>query len=124
MKPIDLSGPQAENLSFQEYYSLTPLDITPKAPQYGLPLRTDDISNFEDFSRKVPLGSYALKLLKENGFVVIENPFNPQEERITRPYKTLKDREVPIFITSDSLLHLYHIQFNETLRQIEEREFY
>ncbi len=124
MKPIDLSGSQAENLNFQEYYSLTPLDITPKAPQYGLPLRTDDISNLEDFSRKVPLGSRALKLLKENGFVVIENPFNPQEEHITRPYKTLKDREVPIFITSDSLLHLYHIQFDETLRQIEEREFF
>jgi len=33
-------------------------------------------------------------------------------------------REIPIFITSDSLLHLYHIQFDETLRQIEEREFY
>ena len=31
---------------------------------------------------------------------------------------------MPIFVTSDTLLHLYHIQFDETLREIEEREFY
>ncbi len=39
-------------------------------------------------------------------------------------YATLKQDEIPVFITTDSLLHLYHIQFDETLRQIEEREFY
>ena len=124
MEPIDLSGVKEEKLTFTEYYSLTPLDITPKAAQYSLPLGTGDISNFVDFSARIPLSSDALKLLKENGFVIIESPFNPKEENITRPYKALKDREIPIFITSDSLLHLYHIQFDETLRQIEEREFY
>ena len=39
-------------------------------------------------------------------------------------YSTLKEEEIPVFITTDSLLHLYHIQFDETLRQIEENEFY
>ncbi|MCK4795690.1 MAG: DUF3160 domain-containing protein, partial [Desulfobacteraceae bacterium] len=29
-----------------------------------------------------------------------------------------------LFVTSDTLLHLYHIQFDETLKDIEEREFY
>ncbi|MEA1944962.1 MAG: DUF3160 domain-containing protein, partial [Euryarchaeota archaeon] len=70
------------------------------------------------------LKSDALNLLEENGFVVIDDPFNPKEEDIIQPYDTLKDNEVPIFVTTDSLLHLYHIQFDETLRQIEEREFY
>lgn len=124
MKPIDLSTVQTEKLNFTEYYSLTPLDITLKAPQYSLPLGTGDISNFPGFSTRIPLSSDALKLLEKNGFVVIEDPFNPKEEYITRPYKALKEREIPIFITSDSLLHLYHIQFDETLRQIEERQFY
>ena len=32
--------------------------------------------------------------------------------------------DIPIFITSDSLLHLYHIQFDETLKRVEEEEFY
>ena len=54
---------------------------------------------------------------------MIDYPYG-QEEDITGPYDVLKERQVPIFITSDSLLHLYHIQFDETLRQIEEKEFY
>ena len=123
-EPTNLSGVQTEKLSFLKYYSLTPLDVELKVSQYDLPLKTGDINNYNDFSGKISLSSEASALLKENGFVVINNPLNPGEEYITKPYKTLKDREIPIFITSDSLLHLYHIQFDETLRQIEEREFY
>ena len=123
-EPINLSGVPAENMDFVKYYSLQPLDITLNVPQYRLPLQIDQISNYDSFSGKIPLRSDALNLLEENGFVVIDNPFNPKEEDITQPYNTLTDNEVPIFITTDSLLHLYHIQFDETLRQIEEREFY
>ncbi|RLI87219.1 MAG: dTDP-glucose 4,6-dehydratase, partial [Candidatus Altiarchaeales archaeon] len=123
-EPIDLSGVETEKLGFIKYYSLSPLNITLQVSQYNLPLKTSQISNFNDFSKKFSLNSKALDLLEKNGFVVVSNPFNPKEEVITRPYKTLKDKEIPIFITSDSLLHLYHIQFDETLRQIEEREFY
>ena len=78
----------------------------------------------ETFSGTIPLNESALKMLESNGFVVIENPYNPGEEDITSMYSTLKQEEVPIFITTDSLLHIYHIQFDETLRQIEEKEFY
>jgi len=123
-EPINLSGVKTEKLSFVKYYSLTPLDIELKVSPYDLPLKTEDITNYNDFSGKISLSSEASALLEENGFVVVKNPFNSEEEYITQPYKTLKDREIPIFITSDSLLHLYHIQFDETLRQIEEREFY
>ena len=122
---IDLSGVQPEEeISFIEHYSLNALNVTLQTSQYGLPLQTDEIYNFNDFSTKITLTEDASQLLEANGFVVISNPLNPQEEDITEPYKTLKERDIPIFITSDSLLHLYHIQFDETLRQIEEREFY
>jgi len=36
----------------------------------------------------------------------------------------MKTSGIPIFVTSDSLLHLYHIQFDETLKHIEETEFF
>ncbi|UCC96264.1 MAG: DUF3160 domain-containing protein [Candidatus Omnitrophota bacterium] len=124
LKPIDLSNIQTEKLSFTKYYVPTSLDITPQVSPYQLPLQASAISNFKNFSVKVALSQAALRLLEKNGFVVIDNPFTPKGEDITIPYKILKDREIPIFITSDSLLHLYHIQFDETLRQIEEREFY
>jgi hypothetical protein len=123
-EPIDLSDPTAEKMDFAGYYSLDPLDIALNAPQYDLPLQTDQISNYDSFSKAIPLSDDAVGLLKKNGFVVIDNPLYQKEDDIIRPYEILKDDEIPIFVTTDSLLHLYHIQFDETLRQIEEREFY
>jgi len=122
---IDLSGAQPDKeISFIEHYSLNALNVTLQTSQYNLPLQTDEICNFNEFSTEISLSEDALRVLEKNGFVVIRNPFNPHKEDITEPYNTLKEREIPVFITSDSLLHLYHIQFDETLRQIEEREFY
>ena len=118
------SGLAQEKLSFVQHYSLAPLNHTLEVSPYDLPLKTEAIYNFDEFYSKIPLDEDALRLLAENGFVVIRNPFNKEEESITLPYKSLKRQDIPIFITSDSLLHLYHIQFDETLRQIEEREFY
>ncbi len=123
-EPIDLSGTTAEKMDFAKHYSLDPLDIALNAPQYELPLQTNQISNYEPFSGEIQLSDDALSLLEKNGFVVIDNPFDQKEEDIVQPYKTLAKAEIPIFVTTDSLLHLYHIQFDETLRQIEEREFY
>ncbi|HJH26392.1 MAG TPA: dTDP-glucose 4,6-dehydratase [Methanophagales archaeon] len=126
-EPVDLAGVQPETeikLSFIHYYSLNSLNVSLEVPPYSLPLNTEKISNFNDFCAKIPLDEDATRMLEKNGFVVIRNTFNPKEEYITKPYKTLKQKEIPVFITSDSLLHLYHIQFDETLRQIEEREFY
>ncbi|MBL7143990.1 MAG: DUF3160 domain-containing protein, partial [Phycisphaerae bacterium] len=65
-------------------------------------------------------------LLEQNGFAVIEHDFgwfDPNRDDIVKPYEYLRDRDVPLFITADTLLHLYHIQFDETLKEIEEREF-
>ena len=121
---LELKPSIAAKLSFLEHYSHSPISVTLRVPQYELPLQMEDVSNLQEFSEGISLSEVALRLIERNGFVVIDNPFDPWEEDITRPYKKLKKREIPIFITSDSLLHLYHIQFDETLRQIEEKEFY
>lgn len=106
------------------HYNLEGLNANLLVPQYNLPLNLSGISNFSSFSEKISLSSNARDLLEANGFVVIRNPFDPSEEYITEPYSDLKPKEIPIFITADSLLHLYHIQFDETLRKVEEQEFY
>jgi len=124
IKPIDLSNISTERMQFASNYVLPGIEIELKTSQYELPVSTGEISNFSDFSSKISLSQNAMALLQQNGFVVINDPFYEKQQYITQPYKTLKQEEVPIFITSDSLLHLYHIQFDETLRQIEEREFY
>jgi hypothetical protein len=118
------SGVLGQGASLPINYSLEALDVELKAPSYELPLQKDKISNYENFYDKIPVNGSDLKILESNGFVVIKNPYNPSEEDITSMYVTLKEEEVPVFITTDSLLHLYHVQFDETLRQIEEKEFY
>ena len=123
IQSISLAG-ISENTSIAKNYELSALSVDLATLQYTLPLKNSDINNYDNFFGKIQLSNEANNLLKQNGFIVIKNPFNQNEEYITSPYDYLKENEIPIFVTSDSLLHLYHIQFDETLRQIEEREFY
>jgi len=124
VEPIELSSVEIKKVGMFNYYSLEALSLKAQAPQYELPLNPEVITNFQDFSTKIGLSDAALSLLEKNGFVVIENPYNDKEEDITQLYENLRTNEIPIFVTSDSLLHIYHIMFDEVLRQIEERIFY
>jgi hypothetical protein len=115
---------QTEDSTFGQYYKLETSNVKPQAAQYNLPLDISDISNYDEFTSVVQLDEEEKNKLQENGFVVIANPFKQNEEIITDIYDHLEENDVPIFVTSDSLLHIYHIQFDESLRQIEENTFY
>jgi len=115
------------------------LEITPSIPAYLLPLNTTSITNFKNFSEKIKLSPDALSLLKENGFAVIPTPLDIGEREIflmssrqnafpkddfVAYYKAIGEKDLPIFITTDSLLHYYHIFFNTTLMKLERDLFY
>ena len=109
------------NKNYTPYINLT----EPNAPGYTLPLNIDDIGNFSDVQSKLDLPKTAT-LIEQNGFTVVEHDFglfDPNRDDIVKPYEYLRNINVPIFITADTLLHLYHIQFDETLKDIEERDF-
>ena len=115
--------------SFSKYYSKENLQFEAAVPTYSLPLQASEIVNYDDFVQKIPLTKESRDLLYKNGFIVIENgtaenQFIVGQTLINETYKDLKVADIPIFITSDSLLHLYHIQFDETLKRVEEEEFY
>ncbi|MFH1549576.1 MAG: DUF3160 domain-containing protein, partial [Planctomycetota bacterium] len=119
---IELKKIEDANLKekFAAYFKPVDVKAGAKIEPYELPLDLSKVANFADVQQKLALKN-GLDLLKKNGFVVI--PWGTCE-KITEPYDQLKEREVPIFVTSDTLLHFYHIQFDETLKDIEEREFY
>jgi len=121
---VNLSGLEAGNSSLVVNYRLDALDIELTAPQYGLPLEESEITNYGDFSEKFLTDEAALEKLKENGFVVISNPYNPKEEDITAMYNRLGREGQLIFISSDTLLHLYHVQFGDSMSQVEESELF
>ena len=96
-------------------------DLTPQVPGYDLPLSESNINNFNTIKNRFQITAGAKSLILANGFVVGDWT---QEEDFVEIYKDLKAWNIPVFITSDTLLHLYHIQFDETLLRIEEDEFY
>ncbi len=105
---------------------LEKVDVTPQIPSYPLPLKIKDISNYQEFSEKIKLSPRALYLLKKNGFVVIPTPKDLVDEPddFVKFYSALKWKDLPIFITTDSLLHYYHIFFDATLMKLERDLFY
>jgi hypothetical protein len=107
-------------LAMSSAYKPTSVSFTPSSPPYSLPLDLNQVANSNQIKSQFTLSPGQEALLKRNGFVVI--PWSGDD--IVEPYKSLKDREIPIFVTTDTLLHLYHIQFNEILKRIEEEEFY
>jgi len=121
---VNLSDFETENSSLTGNYRLEALDIELKAPQYDLPLQESDISNYREFSQRFLTDEKSMEKLKENGFVVISNPYNLKEEDITAMYGRLEREGQLIFITSDTLLHLYHVQFDDSMSQVEQNELY
>ncbi len=112
---------------FAHYYEPCEVKVEPNAPGYTLPLDIDAISNFAHVDGLIDLDSVT-DLIRENGFAVIEPDEQLQavwgaDDDIIEPYDYLRTRDVPLFFTTDTMLHLYHVQFDETLREIEERCF-
>ncbi|OPX23399.1 MAG: hypothetical protein B1H04_03770, partial [Planctomycetales bacterium 4484_123] len=107
------------------FYRPVEVRLKPAARQYELPLDLSRLNNPNFGKLAYPfqqrdLAAKANAMLAKNGFVVF--PAGRFDDVVSF-YKAVKSRGLPIFVTSDSLLHLYHIQFDETLRAIEEREF-
>lgn len=108
-----------------KYYSPYENPVQPNAPGYTLPLDLASVENYAAMDSRFGL-AIVEPLLEQNGFAIIEHDFgwfDPNRDDIVKPYEYLRARGVPLFVTADTLLHLYHIQFDETLKEIEEREF-
>jgi len=113
-----VSGGEVSNpkLAMAILYETAELSISPDSPCYILPLDLEGITNYGEIESGFRLTENQKRLLEENGFVVIPR----HGDDIVQPYKTLKEQGVPIFVTSDTLLHLYHIQFNEILKRLSQ----
>jgi len=113
----DVSNPK---VALASCYEMQGFSVNLASPSYSLPLALTEITNLPQVEPRLQLGGNQRELLQKNGFVVI--PWHGDD--IVEPYKIMKEQDIPIFVTSDTLLHLYHIQFNEILKRIEEEEFF
>jgi len=114
---ISVAG-QSSNISFGQYYQPTGVEFAADAPGYQLPLDLSKVVNQSALGR---LSVQAKELLAQNGFAVTAAG---RKEDMAEVYDDIEEADIPVYVTADSLLHLYHIQFDETLKDIEEREFF
>jgi len=121
----DAWGNELTQLMFGQYYKPYETNIEPNAPGYRLPLDFNDIVNYDTVNYAIPLDRVS-SLILQNGFAILETDFplsNRLAEHIFAVYGSLSGPDIPLFVTIDTFLHLYHLQFNETLKDIEELQF-
>ena len=94
-------------------------EIAIKLPQmyagYPLPVDLGSLLNFDSFT--FDDGQQAL--LSQNGFVVV--PADWYE--FYQLYESVRYDERPVFVTTDSVYHIYHLIFDKMLRDLEREHF-
>jgi hypothetical protein len=104
-----------EQRTFASYASVAaslPLEYT----GYALPLELSEVSNLDLYG----LSGTQLEYLEENGFVVASTGYG----EFYTLYQNAAEQQKPLFVTTDSVLHVYHLLFDKVLRTAEEEYFF
>lgn len=122
------SGPislEKEKQFVSSFYEPIQIIYQAQTPSFELPLPAikEQITNYRDFSRKINLDSI-LEKISNNGFIIINDPFTTEISDWSSSYRQIKDNELPILITADSVVGLYQDSFQIIYKEIEQEIFY
>lgn len=95
-------------------YEEVPVNISPKIPAYSVNAGLSNVTNAGDFS----FSTEQKTLLVKNAFVV-EPSYHSEFYPL---YESNRYNYTPSFITTDSMLHNYHLMFDHLLKQLEEQK--
>lgn len=95
----------------------TPLSFNKNAPEYTI---APDLSNIENIDQFPNLSDYQKSMIAQNGFVVMPT----DAEQLFYLYEENTYKTIPNFVTTDSVLQLYHIYYDYSLRNVESNFFY
>jgi len=109
-----LQPPPAYSAEFADFKEV-PVKCNPAVEPYRLQPGLQNVVNAEMFQ----FSPAAKDLLIKNGFVVIPNDHIREYFML---YEANRYQPVPSFITTDSMLHNYHLFFNHLLRVIEKEK--
>ena len=96
-------------------YSPYGVNVVPNVPAYFIDPDLTHVTNSKDFT----FTDDERARLVQNGFVAQPSQF----KQVYDVYNYCQENGVPIFVTTDSMLHTYHILFDYTLRILETRRF-
>lgn len=96
-------------------YKEVPVDLPGSYAGYGLPVGRGDIVNLDHYK----LSDAKLAALLANGFFVTPG----QYKEFFHLYNESPYSQTPPFITTDSMLHVFHLVFDKVLRDLERARF-
>ena len=85
---------------------------------YSLPIDLSLVQNYKSLTRF--LDPKASALLSDNGFVVLNGDYLD----LSKTYEEFAGSGYPIYVSTDSILYLYHTLFDKILSILEEKYFY
>lgn len=94
-----------------------PKNYTASVPAYSI---AADLSNIENIGNFSNLNEKQRNMIASNGFVVMPT----DEEQLFYIYESNLYNKVPNFISTDSVLQLYHLYFDYALRDTENEYFF
>ncbi|HEX8221125.1 MAG TPA: DUF3160 domain-containing protein [Chloroflexia bacterium] len=106
-----LEGPQPR--VFAEY-KLQPSSVVPSVKAYTVAKGLSNVANAKDF--ELPASTRAL--IEKNAFGA-QFPKGEQYKQFYQLYEDGRYASKPIFVTTDSVLHVYHLMFDKLLRSTE-----
>jgi len=114
--------PTAQLASASEFASSEEesLNLIPQVPAYKVKPDLSNVSNADDFNISPEVVPY----LANNGFVVIQTRYSDLARNLADEFFPLYEENrytlTPNFVTTDSILHNYHLMFDHLLKNLEE----
>lgn len=100
----------AEHIIFAPYREV-PVSLEPSIETYQVAKDLSNITNKDQFE----FSEEARNLLSNNGFVVVPSPWR----EFFSIYEVNRYNNIPNFITTDAMMHNYHLYFSHLLRTLE-----
>lgn len=91
---------------------------TARVKPYKVSPTLAEVSNLTHFNRKMPVSTAKRSMLAKNLFAVAPT----KTKQLFQIYEDNDYKDIPSFVTTDTILHLYHIFFDYTLRSVEEQK--
>ena len=113
VQPVSMAKPSFVTQENQ----YVPLEFNKNAPKYSI---AEDLSNIENMNQFTNLTDYQKSMIAKNGFVVIPSG----AKQLFYIYEDNTYKTIPSFVTTDSVLQLYHIYYDYSLRKAEAGFFY
>ncbi|KAF0110985.1 MAG: hypothetical protein FD147_1291 [Chloroflexi bacterium] len=88
---------------------------------YALPLSAAQVTGLDNLD----LTQGQLETILTNGFVVVPPSSDPDKMYMEfyQAYESYRYSAMPVFVTTDSIFHVYHLIFNKMLRDLERYKF-